>query len=48
MKKLKVGYPKVKMYQRGPKAKLLKIDGDWEEAIKKSLKKKKPAKGWPK
>jgi len=26
----------------------LKIDGDWEEAVKKSLAKKKPAKGWPK
>jgi hypothetical protein len=34
--------------QPGPKPDLLKIDGDWEEAVKKSLEKKKPAVGWPK
>jgi len=27
---------------------MLKIDCDWEEAVKKSLEKKKPAEGWPK
>jgi len=32
----------------GPKPDLLKIDCDWEEAVKKSLEKKKPAEGWPK
>jgi hypothetical protein len=33
---------------RGPIADRLKIEGKWEEAVKKSLKKKKPPKGWPK
>lgn len=33
---------------RGPKAKSLKIEGDWRDAVKKSLEKKKPATGWPK
>jgi hypothetical protein len=34
--------------QPGPRPDLLKIDCDWQEAIKKSLEKKKPADGWPK
>jgi hypothetical protein len=34
--------------KRGPKPDLLKIDGDWKDAVKKSLAKKKPADGWPK
>jgi hypothetical protein len=33
---------------RGPKPDVLTIDGDWQEAIKKSFQKKKPAGGWPK
>ncbi len=33
---------------RGPKPDLLKIDGNWKDAVKKSLAKKKPATGWPK
>jgi hypothetical protein len=32
----------------GPKPDLLKIVGDWKNAIKKSLSVKKPANGWPK
>lgn len=32
----------------GPKPEVLKIDGDWREAVKKSLAKKKPKNGWPK
>jgi hypothetical protein len=32
----------------GPKAEVLKIEGNWEDAMKKSLGKKKPADGWPK
>jgi hypothetical protein len=32
----------------GPKPDLLKIEMDWEKALKKSLDKKKPAEGWPK
>ena len=40
---------KVKLAVRpGPKPDLLKIEGDWEAAVKKSLEKKKPAEGWPK
>jgi hypothetical protein len=34
--------------KRGPKADTLKIEGDWQEAMKRSLQKKKPAEGWPK
>lgn len=32
----------------GPKPEVLKIGGDWRDAIKKSLEVKKPANGWPK
>jgi hypothetical protein len=32
----------------GPKPDTLKIEGDWKEAIKTSLNKKKPSDGWPK
>ena len=32
----------------GPKPDTLKIEGNWQRAVKKSLKKKKPPKGWPK
>jgi len=33
----------------GPKPDVLKIDGiGWEDAVKKSFQKKKPAGGWPK
>ena len=34
--------------KRGPKPDLLKIEGDWQDAVKTSLTKKKPAAGWPK
>lgn len=35
--------------KRGPKPEILKIRGlDWEEAVKRSLQKKKPSDGWPK
>ena len=34
--------------KRGPKPDLLKIDGPWKAAVRKSLEKKKPATGWPK
>jgi len=33
---------------RGPKPDLLKLEGDWKTAVKKSLEKKKPVTGWPK
>jgi hypothetical protein len=32
----------------GPKPEVLKIDGHWQDAIKKSLDAKKPPEGWPK
>jgi len=34
--------------KRGPKEERLVIQGDWKEAVKKSLEKKKPPGGWPK
>jgi hypothetical protein len=34
--------------KRGPKADVLKLEGNWRDAVKKSLAKKKPAEGWPK
>lgn len=32
----------------GPKPDLLKLKGNWQAAMKKSLQKKKPPEGWPK
>lgn len=32
----------------GPKPDRVKIDEDWEEAVRKALKKKRPKDGWPK
>ena len=32
----------------GPKPSLLKIKRNWQDAVKKSLTKKKPPEGWPK
>jgi hypothetical protein len=32
----------------GPKPDLLKIPGNWQDAVKKSFGKKKPPEGWPK
>ena len=32
----------------GPKPEVLKIEGDWEEAVKIAMRKKKPKGGWPK
>jgi hypothetical protein len=40
--------PKKQQTPPGPKPDLLKIDGDWKDAMKKSLEKKKPPEGWPK
>ena len=31
----------------GPKAEILKLQGKWQDAVKKSLSKKKPPQGWP-
>jgi hypothetical protein len=32
----------------GPKPDVLKLKGNWRDAVKKSLAKKKPPGGWPK
>jgi len=34
--------------KRGPEADRLKIKGRWQDAVKKSLTKKRPTAGWPK
>lgn len=40
--------PKPKKKEKtGPKPDLLKIEGKWQDAVKKSLTKKKPSAGWP-
>jgi hypothetical protein len=39
---------KSKKKKTGPKAATLKIESDWKDAVKNSLAKKKPTKGWPK
>lgn len=33
--------------KRGPKPDILKIEEDWEDAIDKALRKKRPEEGWP-
>jgi hypothetical protein len=41
--------PKTKKKEKpGPKPEVLKVNGDWRDAVKRSLNKKKPATGWPK
>lgn len=40
--------PDKKKATPGPKPDLLKLEDDWQDAVKKSLAKKKPAAGWPK
>ena len=44
MKKAKKKIPA----KRGPKPKLVKIEGNWEGALGQALKKKRPKAGWPK
>lgn len=39
---------KNKKGKRGQKPETLKMEGDWQEAVKKGLTKKKPKEGWPK
>jgi hypothetical protein len=39
---------KKKTAKRGPKPEMLKLEGDWRDAIKRSFMKKQPAQGWPK
>jgi hypothetical protein len=39
---------KPKQQKRGPKEERLKIEGNWKDAMKRALQKKRPAEGWPK
>jgi hypothetical protein len=39
---------KKKAASRGPKPEVLRLEGNWKDAVKKSLAKKKPPEGWPK
>jgi len=39
---------KTQSAKTGPKPGTLKIKGKWQDAVKKSLTKKKPPEGWPK
>jgi hypothetical protein len=39
---------KIQKKTPGPKPEVVKIEGDWREAVKKSLGVKKPVNGWPK
>jgi hypothetical protein len=38
---------KTRKAKPGPKEEILKIEGIWQDAVKKSLEKKKPPEGWP-
>ena len=40
--------PKPAKAKPGPKPDVYKIEGSWEDAVKNSFTKKKPAMGWPK
>jgi hypothetical protein len=40
--------PSKKKAKPGPKEEVLKLQGDWQENIRKSFKAKKPPGGWPK
>jgi len=44
----KLKQPNKKLNTPGPKPEVLKLDGNWRDAVKRSLAKKKPANGWPK
>jgi hypothetical protein len=36
-----------KAKKRGPTAEHVKLTGDWQEAVKDALKRRRPADGWP-
>jgi hypothetical protein len=40
--------PKQPRKKPGPPEERLVIEGDWKDAVKKALKKRKPPEGWPK
>ena len=35
-------------FKPGPDPERLKVEGDWEEAVKKAMRKKNPPRGWAK
>jgi hypothetical protein len=39
---------KAKRAKPGPKPEILKIKGDWQKAVTRSFRRKKPPSGWPK
>jgi hypothetical protein len=45
---VKIKKPQRKKKTPGPKPEGLKLEGNWKDAIKKSLQKKHPDAGWPK
>jgi hypothetical protein len=45
VKSERIDKPKAKT---GPKPEVLKLRGTWQDAVRKSLTKKKPPEGWPK
>jgi hypothetical protein len=47
-KKSKPAVPTRKGAKRGPKEDRLRIEGDWKDAMRRSLQKRKPPDGWPK
>jgi hypothetical protein len=44
----KKNHPKKPRSAPGPKPDVLKLKGPWQQAVRKSLQKKKPPAGWPK
>lgn len=36
-----------RIHKRGPKPERVKIEADWEDAVKTALEKKRPEDGWP-
>jgi len=48
MAKVKVEKSRKPRSAPGPKPDVLKLKGRWQDAVKKSLEKKKPVEGWPK
>jgi len=47
-KKVESILPKKPRAKSGPEPSVLKIKGRWQDAVKRSLQKKKPKEGWPK
>ena len=48
MRTAKKSKPKKPRKRPGPEPEVLKIDGDWKDAMRKLVSKKRPVGGWPK